>query len=346
MKKMIACLAIQALVAGASFAQMPPMPPTTQNVTPQAPKTGLLDAKTALCQIDALLSPIDGIPVPAVEAALCRPSYSIETLPKYISNGGSALDFAELGRDLEAYFLFRAMTFSSPDQCAPLGQLREEMAKTLKTGDSLPQLEQSCRSHYDEIRLAGAVITHDPQLGAICLASMGKEHGGAQLCPKIVANAGSLSALTAAACEGGPDKRKKCVDSLRVMFGDATACQGSSGDHKAICLSIAAFAKAGPAKNPALCRDDSVCLAMSGSAVKASVRAARLVAGDVSSVLFKEAQEKLRVLDDATDPMNAAAAKEIDAREDRIAALQLKLDPRSRKALKGTAKEPDGAQEK
>jgi hypothetical protein len=352
MNKMIACMAIQALVAGASFAQ-PAIAPTPQSVAPQAPKTGLLDVKTALCQIDNLLTPIDGIPVPAGEAALCQPSYSIENLAKYISMTGIGMDYAALGVDLQSYFIFRAMAFSNVDQCSPLGPLSDALHKVAKTPESSEiRFEDSCRGHFDEIRLARAVITRDAELGAICQQTMKADGGAAAFCGQIAAHAGDLKAATASICESTPEKkRSKCVDLLGAMSGDAAAChldhhERHSGSHKTLCLGIVAFSKAGPAKNPALCGDDLVCLAMSGSAVKGSVHAARLIAQDLSPVLFKEARQMLLLVAASADPLNAAAAKEIDAREDRIAALQLKLDPESRKPLKGTVKEADDAQEK
>jgi hypothetical protein len=341
MKKMIACCAIQAVFAGAAFAQKPPMnqaaaPAPAQ--APPAPPLGSLETKAALCQIDNLLSPVDALPVPSGESALCQPSYSIETVSKYLVAGGALFDFKALGEDLTSYYLFRALAFSSADQCRPLGQLSDIAVKSNKDARSW---EDDCRGHFGEIRISRALITHDPQLGALCLETMQGESDPAEQCRKIVANAGDLNAAAAAVCEGSSEKKKTiCVDFYRVASGDAAACRSQHTRRMSTCLGITAFAKAGPAKNPALCGQSQVCLAMSGDAGanRASVHAERLIAGDMSPILFVEAQAKLKALNAAVDPLNAAASKEIDAREERIALLRMKLDPASRKPAKALVK--------
>lgn len=332
MKKMIACLAVLAVAVVPSIAQQPLINPAQagSRISP-------LETKAAFCQVDALLSAVDEIPMPAGESALCQASYSLEALPQYISSGGQVLNYALLSSDLENYYVLRALAFSSADQCAPLGPLREAIAQATKA--EVPSLETDCRGHFGQLRLARAVITQDPQLSAICLETMSDQSDAAEQCRKIAANAGNLKAAPDAVCAGVPEKhRSRCSDALVAMSGDSAGCRAASGDQRSLCLGIVAFAKAGPAKNPALCGDNQACLAMAGDAAGVSVREAHRIAVDVSPILFKEAQTKLKTLSEAVDPLNEAAAREIDAREERIALLRLKLDPRSRRparAVKG-----------
>ena len=103
----------------------------------------------------------------------------------------------------------------------------------------------------------------------------------------------------------------------------------------AACVGIAAFAKAGPAKNPALCDDNGICLSMTGSGLKAAVDAQFKVETDLIPVLLPEAEANLKTLAAGIDPMNEATAKELDERAERIARLRLKYDPGSRKAASG-----------
>src|SRR3569832_142459 len=150
MKTTIACLAVQAVLAGAAFAQQPPnapppAAPQTQQGSAPAPAPGAgnapapapgpgapsnaapmsaLELKAALCQIDGILAPMDGVPMPAGEAALCQPAFSIESVPTYIAAGGKVLDFGSLDNALVAYYEFRAMAFGGPQQCAPLADLQ------------------------------------------------------------------------------------------------------------------------------------------------------------------------------------------------------------------------------
>ncbi len=363
MKKMIACLAIQAVVASASFAQQPPMPPTSSAVSPSAPapqsgqaaRIAPADLKPALCQIDMLISPVDGLPVPASESSLCQPSYSLEALPRFISARGALLDYTTLGDNLVLYYSFRALEMSNVEQCIALRELQDVADRTAKAKPiSKFTWESDCHDHYHELSFVKALIMHDAHAAELCQvwnsSDPDESHHDADVpeqCRKMAA-ATDLGAFSATVCNGSPKQKGKCVDFFRSLTGHASACSKDvTSSHRFLCPGIAAFAKAGPAKNPALCDGNDVCLALTGAAVRASVHISREIAGEVSPVLFKEAAAKLKALDDGLDPLNEAAAKEIDSREERIALLRLKLDPDSRKPmkpLKGAAKEADDAQ--
>ena len=351
MKKVIDSLAVLFVLAGVSLAQQPARtPPAAPPVAVPSP----VEAKLALCEVDQILSPMDGIELPASEASLCQPSFSMENLPKYIAAGGEILDFAALGNDLVMFYEFRALALNNPDQCAaltPLLAVAEKATKKTLTANS--NWERNCRSHVNEIRFVRALVTHDPQAVPLCQAWNAGDQGGqhrkdseaSDLCPKFV-NASDLNALARQACNGSPENTKKCVDFFRSISGDAAACHGGYADsHAVLCRGYVAFAKAGPAKNAALCGDNDFCQAMSGVPAKGSLHASRRVAGDFGPLLFAQAHEALKALTDAADPLNESLAREIDSREERIARLRLQHDANSRKPTKALKGRSD-AQEK
>lgn len=316
-----------------------------------------LELKAALCRIDGILSPMDGVPVPSDEASLCQPFFSIENVPTYISAGAKVMDFGPLSNSLRAYYEFRAIAFGGPQQCGPLASLQAQSEKS--TGASMTtrsNWESNCRTHVNEIRFVQALVMHDPKAAALCQAwdaSDPDKDGGsrasesAELCAKAAA-ASDLKAFGESVCNGDPKGKRKCEDFFASIAGDPSGCRGGSAEavsHRVLCRGYVAFAKAGPAKNPELCGDNLVCLAMAGGAVRATVAAQTAVAADLAPVLLPEVQAKLKALVAAVDPLNAAAAKEIDSREERIARLRLKVDPRSRKADAPTKKGAGNAQE-
>lgn len=354
MKMLIACLAVQAALAGNSFAQpgpppaVPPSNPAAQApgnppapAGPGQPAIGGLELKAALCQIDGILSPMDGVPVPASEVSLCPPSFSIENVPAYIAAEGKTLNYAALGNALIKYYALRAMAFG-PQQCAPLSNLQavsEKSAKTTLTSGT-KNWEFHCRTDYDDIRFARALIMHDPKAAALCAerdspnaSPSRKQHESPELCRQAAA-ASDLKAFGESACKGNRD----CADYIRAITGDGSVCgrSGTGGSEvrtdPALCRGYVAFARAGPAKNAELCGDNGFCLAMAGSAVRAAVDAQREVAVDLGPALLPGAQAKLKALSAVVDPLNEAAAKELDSRAERIAALRLKYDPTTRKA--------------
>lgn len=331
---MIACLAVLALLAGDAAAQ--PGPPPAPNAAPVPAQNyiGGLELKAALCQIDVILAPMDGEPVPAAEASLCQPSFSIENASTYIAAGGKVLDFGSLDNALVAYYEFRSMAFGGAQQCAALSGLQSVAEKA--AGRSLTSgsdWESNCRTHYNEMKFVQALVTRDPKAAALCEAwassdpnPEGERHkSAAETCQRAAA-ASDLRAFGESACEG----KSKCVNFFRAVAGDASACTPLAGEavsHRALCRGYVAFAKAGPAKNPALCADNDVCLALSGSAVRATVDAQDEVAANLGPVLLPDAQKKLKVLVGAVDPANEAAAKELDSRAERIARLRMKYRP-------------------
>lgn len=359
MKTMIAYLAVQALLVGSAFAQPgppPSVPPSNPNPqapapgnpsapsAPARPAIGGLELRAALCQIDGILSPMDGVPVPAGEASLCPPPFSIENVPAYIAAGDRLLKYAELGRALVAYYEFRALAFG-PDQCAPLSSLQAVAEKTAKmplTGGG-KGWEFNCRTEYRDIRLAQALIMHDPQAASLCPeqdspdSNPNKKHDEASALCRRAAAASDLKAFGQSACRGGSEGMKNCADFFRALSGDGSVCRSSEGVASGIggqprlCRGYVAFAKAGPAKNAALCGDDDVCLAMTGAAVRAAVNAQREVAVNLGPALLPIAEAKLKALASQVDPMNEAQARELDDRAQRIASLRLKSDPTSRK---------------
>ena len=356
MKTMIACLAVQAVLTGSSFAQQPPIPPAqsaqtappptpTAPAVPGQPAIGGLELKAALCQIDGILSPMDGEPVPATESSLCQPFFSIENVPMYITIGGGALDTANLGNALVAYYEFRALAFGGPQQCAPLLNLQAAVEKAAKTAMTVnSNWVSNCSTHYSEIRVVQALVTHDPKAAELCQSWVASDpnpdegrHRSAsgELCRRA-ASASDLNAFGESVCNGNPAKKGKCLAFFGAISGDATACRRLASEafsHRALCRGYVAFAKAGPTKNPALCGDNDVCLAMTGSAVRAAVDAQRAVAASLGSVLLPLAQTKLKALVAGVNPTNEAAAKELDARAERIAHLRMKYDPKSRKPV-------------
>lgn len=364
MKTLIACLVIQSFVAGAAFAQpLPLSAPAMPATTAESPRASALETKVAFCDIDALLTPVDDIPPPLSESSLCQPAYSLETLPKFIDLAGSNLNGLALGGALIEYYSFRALAFSSPDQCSALSPLQAAVEKTDKQSLNFDSTwENDCRERMQEMSFVRALVTHDPETAAHCQEWSASDPDNNRrdpdvpaLCRKIAA-ASDLKAVAATVCSGQPNKVKGCADFFRSIEGDASACRADLLSHRSACMGYVAFAKAGPAKKPELCGGNSVCLAMSGLAAGVSVHAQRRIAEDMSPVLFKEAQAKLRALAASSDPLDAALAKEIDAREERIAQLRLKLDPQSRlpaKVLKSAVKRPargrgrasDGSQE-
>ncbi len=386
MRKMIACLAVQAVLAGASFAQQPPTGPQSapnpapqpappspsapgaapQSAPPTAPTSALasqapglngLELKAALCKIDVILSPMDGVPVPAAEATLCQPFFSIENVPTYISAGGKVLEFGALSNSLRAYYEFRSLAFGGPQQCAPLASLQAQAEKAVGASmTTRSNWESNCRTHVNEIRFVQALVMHDPKAAALCQAwdaSDPDKDGGsrasesAELCAKAAA-ASDLKAFGESVCNGDPKGKRKCTDFFASIAGDPSGCRGGSAEavsHRVLCRGYVAFAKAGPAKNPELCGDNLVCVAMTGGAVRATVDAQTAVAADLGRVLLPEVQSRLKALVAAVNPLDAAAAKEIDARAERIARLRLKVDPQSRKGGAPSKKGASNAQE-
>jgi hypothetical protein len=357
MKTMIACLAIQAVLVGRAFAQQPPSPPAqsaqpAQPVPPSAPAApavpgqsviGGLELKAALCQIDGILAPMDGQSVPAAESSLCQPSFSIENVPMYITTGGGAMDYGHLGNALVAYYEFRALAFGGTQQCAPLVNLQATTEKVSKMSLTVKSnWESNCRTHTNEMRFVQAVVTHDPKAVEACQTMVSSDpdpeserRGEAgEMCHRA-ASASDIKAFGETVCNGNPAKKGKCLAFFGAISGDASACRALTSEalsHRDLCRGYVAFAKAGPAKNPALCGDNDVCLAMTGSAVRAVVNAQGAVAASLGTVLLPLAQAKLKALVAGVDPANAAAAKELDARAERIARLRLKYDPTSRKS--------------
>jgi len=345
MKTMIACLAVQAALVGSAFAQpgMPPAPPPNPSApapgnssAPTAagqPAIGGLELKAALCQIDGILSPMDGVPVPASEASLCPPIFSIENVPTYLAAGGKDLNYGDLGNALTTYYEFRALAFGA-QQCSSLSNLQaiaEKSAKMPLTPGS-KNWEFNCRTESSDIRLAQALITHDPKTAALCQErdssdpNLDRKHEDTgDLCRRAAA-ASDLKAFGESACKG----KRECADFFRAITGDGSVCAASPQPR--LCRGYVAFAKAGPAKNAAACGDNGVCLAMMGSAVRAAVDAERAVAGNLGAVLLPIAQTKLKALSARVDPTNEALAKELDSRAERIAALRLKYDPTTRRA--------------
>lgn len=360
MKTLIACLALQAVLAGSSFAQpgpppsVPPSNPSSQAPAPGNPSAqpalaqpaiGGLELKAALCQIDGILSPMDGVPVPANEASLCPPSFSIEKVPEYIAAGGKKLNYADLGNALIEYYMFRAMAFGA-QQCASLSSLQAvaENAAKMPLSSGGKNWEFRCRTDFDDIRFAQALIMHDPKAAALCSeqdsstqGSAQKHHESAELCRRAAA-ASDLKAFGESACVGN---MRECADFFRAVSGDRSACRAAGagasgfGAQPALCRGFVAFAKAGPAKNAELCGDNSVCLAMAGSAVRAAVNAQREVVANLGPALLPVAQAKLKGLVAGVDPTNEAVSKELDSRAERIAALRLKYEPVIRKAPAG-----------
>lgn len=355
MNKMIACLAVQAVLAGAAFAQQPPMqtapaPGTTPGsgpTSPAAPQLGGVELKAALCQIDGILSPMDGVPVPAAEASLCQPFFSIENVSTYIAaSKGSDLDFAALGNALVLYYEMRALAFGGAQQCGPLANLQAAAEKTSKYSMTVKSdWESNCRTHYSEIRFVQALVTRDPKAAELCQAwdasdpnrENGKDGKGGEsgeLCRRAAA-ASDLKAFGDSVCNGKPAGVRKCVDFFHAISGDSSACHGLSSEavsHRDLCPGYVSFAKAGPAKNPALCGGNIVCLAMTGSAVRSTVDAQIGVAAALGPVLLPDAQARLKKVAASVDPNNEAVAKELESRAERIAALRLKNQPSSRKS--------------
>ena len=341
MKPMIACLVVQVVLAGSSFAQQPPTSPAAPP-SPTAPgisrPTAIsgLELKAALCQIDGILSPMDGVPVPPAESALCQPFFSIDNVPTYIADGGNVLDFVALSKALVAYYEFRALAFGGAQQCAPLVNIQAAAEKSVKRKLTFKSnWELNCTDYYNDIRFVQALVMRDPNAAALCVrASSNGKRGNdvSELCRRAAA-ASDFRAFGKSACKGD----MQCVRFFRSVSGDESACR--SADEAAsgivLCPGFVAFAKAGPAKNPSLCGGNDVCLAMTGSAVRAAVDAQAAIAGNLGPVLLPVAQGKLKTLSAEVDPLNEAVAKELDLRAERVAALRLKYDPSSRKAVSG-----------